>query len=319
MKKKEFTLLMAAMMSLALTGCGSYKIALNDTNPVHVELGSTLSEDAKDYITVTKGEDIISDGGVFEEITVDTSAVDTDTVGTYSLVIGYEDSELIVPIVVEDTTAPEITVSDLELTAGDMVTAEEYVTATDLEDVTVSFVLADGTQTDAFTYDGEEMTVTARAEDAAGNISEKEFTIRPVVTNEPEQEEEEEVTETETSSAAKSRKTAQTDPVSADAETGTASTVSTANSSAASNGSGTATAGGTSVQSSPPKTPAQPSAPAAPSNPGSGTTGASNPASHVDISDAAKQNIEERAKDDPILNPFTDQEIQSIVDGVLNN
>lgn len=172
MKKKNVLALMMALAASAtmITGCGTnYTVKLTDTNPVRVELGSELSTDVRDYITVFDGEEAVNEGDVFGEIQMDTSGIDVNTPGTYTLIITYEQNQLVIPVIVEDTTAPEITVEDLTLAAGTEVTVSEYVTVVDAEETEVMFVLPDGSRTDKFTFDGTPLDVTVEAEDAAGN------------------------------------------------------------------------------------------------------------------------------------------------------
>lgn len=179
MKKKNVLALMAAVIMTAsiLTGCGKeYTVQLTDTNPVKVELGSELSTDVRDYITVCKGEEAVNEGEVFEEISLDLSNIDTNTVGTYTLIISYKKNQLVIPIIVEDTTAPVIKVEDMALEAGTEVTADA-ITVTDLQEVEVTFILPDGTRADRFTFEGEPMEVTVEAADAAGNKAEETFTV----------------------------------------------------------------------------------------------------------------------------------------------
>ena len=189
MKKRIVATLLTTLFTAAtITGCGNnYTIALTDTNPVKVELGTELSTDVRDYITVTDGETTIDNGEVFEDINLDITNVDVNTVGTYTVVITYEKNQLVIPVIVEDTTAPTIEAEDVALAEGTEVTVAEYVKVTDAQDVEVMFILADGTKTDKFTYDGTETEVTVVAEDAEGNVAEKAMkitlldTVAPVI------------------------------------------------------------------------------------------------------------------------------------------
>ncbi len=189
MKKRIVATLLATLLTAAtMTGCGNnYTVALTDTNPVKVELGTELSTDVRDYITVTDGETTVENGEVFEEINLDITNVDVNAVGTYTVVITYEKNQLVIPVIVEDTTAPTIEAEDLALAEGTEVTVAEYVTVTDAQNVVIMFILADGTKTDKFTYDGTETEVTVTAEDAEGNVAEKAMkitlldTVAPVI------------------------------------------------------------------------------------------------------------------------------------------
>lgn len=131
MKKRIVATLLTTLLTAAtITGCGNnYTVALTDTNPVKVELGTELSTDVRDYITVTDGETTIDNGEVFEDINLDITNVDVNTVGTYTVVITYEKNQLVIPVIVEDTTAPTIEAEDVALAEGTEVT----VTAEDAE------------------------------------------------------------------------------------------------------------------------------------------------------------------------------------------
>lgn len=189
MKKRIVATLLTTLLTAAtITGCGNnYTVALTDTNPVKVELGTELSTDVRDYITVTDGETTIDNGEVFKDINLDITNVDVNTVGTYTVVITYENNQLVIPVIVEDTTAPIIEAEDVALAEGTEVTVTEYVKVTDAQEVEVMFILADGTKTDKFTYDGTETEVTVVAEDAEGNVAEKAMkitlldTVAPVI------------------------------------------------------------------------------------------------------------------------------------------
>ncbi len=187
MKKRIVATLLTTLLTAATTtGCGNnYTVALTDTNPVKVELGTELSTDVRDYITVTDGETTIDNGEVFEDINLDISNVDVNTVGTYTVVITYEKSQLVIPVIVEDTTAPTIEAEDVALAEGTEVTVAEYVKVTDAQEVEVMFILADGTKTDKFTYDGTETELTVVAEDAEGNVAEKAMKITLLDTTAP--------------------------------------------------------------------------------------------------------------------------------------
>lgn len=187
MKKRIVATLLTTLLTAAtITGCGNnYTVALTDTNPVKVELGTELSTDVRDYITVTDGETTIDNGEVFEDINLDITNVDVNTVGTYTVVITYEKNQLVIPVIVEDTTAPTIEAEDVALAEGTEVTVAEYVKVTDAQEVEVMFILADGTKTDKFTYDGTETEVTVTAEDAEGNVAEKAMKITLLDTTAP--------------------------------------------------------------------------------------------------------------------------------------
>lgn len=187
MKKKILTVIAAAMaMAAMLAGCGTnYTVKLTDTNPVKVELGTELSTDVRDYITVMEGDEAISDGEVFEDIVLDTANIDINTTGTYTLVITYKDNQLVIPVIVEDTIAPEILVEDITVAAGEEITVDKYVSVSDLQEVTTMFVLSDGSRTDKFTFDGTPVDVTVEAVDASGNKAEAVMKVNLLDTKAP--------------------------------------------------------------------------------------------------------------------------------------
>lgn len=187
MKKKIYTAVAATMaMAAMITGCGTnYTVKLTDTNPVKVELGTELSTDVRDYITVMEGDETVNDGEVFEDIALDTSNIDINTTGTYTLVITYKDNQLVIPVIVEDTVAPEILVEDITVAAGEEVTVDKYVSVSDAQEVTTMFVLSDGSRTDKFTFDGTPVDVTVEAVDASGNKTEAVMKVNLLDTEAP--------------------------------------------------------------------------------------------------------------------------------------
>ncbi len=188
MKKRNIVKAIVAAMAMAamLAGCGTnYTVKLTDTNPVKVELGTELSADVRDYITVMAGEEAVNDGEVFNDIVLDTGNIDINTTGTYTLVITYKDNQLVIPVIVEDTTAPEILVEDIMVVAGEEVTIDKYVAVSDIQEVTAMFVLSDGSRADKFTFDGTPLDVTVEAVDASGNKAEAVMKVNVLDTEAP--------------------------------------------------------------------------------------------------------------------------------------
>ncbi len=187
MKKRILTAIVATMaMAAMITGCGTnYTVKLTDTNPVKVELGTELSTDVRDYITVMEGDEAVSDGEVFNDIVLDTANIDINTTGTYTLVITYKDNQLVIPVIVEDTIAPEILVEDITVAAGEEITVDKYVSVSDAQEVTTMFVLSDGSRADEFTFDGTPVDVTVEAVDASGNKAEAVMKVNLLDTEAP--------------------------------------------------------------------------------------------------------------------------------------
>lgn len=188
MKKRNIVKAIVAAMAMAamLAGCGTnYTVKLTDTNPVKVELGTELSTDVRDYITVMEGEEAVNDGEVFNDIVLDTGNIDINTPGTYTLVITYKDNQLVIPVIVEDTTAPEILVEDITVEAGEEITIGKYVSVSDAQEVTTMFVLSDGSRADKFIFDGTPLDVTVEAVDASGNKAEAAMKVNVLDTEAP--------------------------------------------------------------------------------------------------------------------------------------
>lgn len=188
MKKRNIVKAIVAAMAMAamLAGCGTnYTVKLTDTNPVKVELGTELSTDVRDYITVMEGEEAVNDGEVFNDIVLDTGNIDINTPGTYTLVITYKDNQLVIPVIVEDTTAPEILVEDITVEAGEEITIGKYVSVSDAQEVTTMFVLSDGSRADKFIFDGTPLDVTVEAVDASGNKAEVAMKVNVLDTEAP--------------------------------------------------------------------------------------------------------------------------------------
>lgn len=188
MKKRNIVKAIVAAMAMTamLAGCGTnYTVKLTDTNPVKVELGTELSTDVRDYITVMEGEEAVNDGEVFNDIVLDTGNIDINTPGTYTLVITYKDNQLVIPVIVEDTTAPEILVEDITVEAGEEITIGKYVSVSDAQEVTTMFVISDGSRADKFIFDGTPLDVTVEAVDASGNKAEAAMKVNVLDTEAP--------------------------------------------------------------------------------------------------------------------------------------
>ncbi len=125
--KKTLILLLILILIIAI-GLGIYyfltlaknstKISIT-TKEVKVELGSALSTNIDDYVTVS-GYDKTS-------CTIDLDKIDTEKVGTYKYTItcGKENQDGIV--MVDDTTKPEVITNDLILLPDSTLNAEDFI------------------------------------------------------------------------------------------------------------------------------------------------------------------------------------------------
>ena len=174
MKKRNILTLIATLTLTAgmLTGCGTELSAAS----VEVEVGTEVSDNVLDYITIEKGdmEEVLA------EVKLNTENVDTDNVGEYTAQVIYKDETINVTVNVVDTTAPAIRAKDVTVIAGDTVTAEDLVEVTDASEVTVTLVKADGTETNNVVAETG-MVVTVKAVDGSGNEETLEVTPEVII------------------------------------------------------------------------------------------------------------------------------------------
>ena len=140
-----------------------------------------------------------------DTIAVDTSAVDTNTVGEYVAVVTYNDSTYEIKVSVSDTTAPEISAkADITpVDRGTTIYPADYVEVNDLSEVAVYFVAEDGDNESLeipsdLDNDVTEINYTVVAVDAESNCSEELSVAIPII---PEVIEEPETTEDTKSSS----------------------------------------------------------------------------------------------------------------------
>lgn len=197
MKKKEVLTAIGLTIALSMTGCASKEITQTKTETT-VELGSECTIIPTDYFEL--GSKVNPD-----TIAVDTSAVDTNTVGEYVAVVTYNDSTYEIKISVSDTTAPEIS-AKADITPVDIGTTiypADYVEVNDLSEVAVYFVLEDGDNESSeipsdLDNNVTEINYTVVAVDAESNRSEELSVAIPII---PEVIEEPETTEDAKSSS----------------------------------------------------------------------------------------------------------------------
>ena len=197
MKKKEVLTAIGLTIALSMTGCASKEITQTKTETT-VELGSECTIIPTDYFEL--GSKVNPD-----TIAVDTSAVDTNTVGEYVAVVTYNDSTYEIKVSVSDTTAPEI-YAKADITPVDRGTTiypADYVEVNDLSEVAVYFVAEDGDNESLeipsdLDNDVTEINYTVVAVDAESNRSEELSVAIPII---PEVIEEPETTEDAKSSS----------------------------------------------------------------------------------------------------------------------
>ena len=163
MKNKKYILLTAVMAALSLTGCGEKLTQTADS--IDVELGTDLQFNAADYFD--------ADENVLNELVVDTSKVDTQTVGTGTITVAYKNDRYTITVNVKDTTAPVIKAKE-ELpaaTVGDSINAANYIDIDDLSDCTAYFDV-NGEPTETITYSDDLGEVQIFAKDSSDNQSE---------------------------------------------------------------------------------------------------------------------------------------------------
>ena len=138
MKKKEVLTAIGLTVALSMTGCASKEITQTKTETT-VELGSECTIIPTDYFEL--GSKVNSD-----TIVVNTSAVDTNTVGEYVAVVTYNDNTYEIKVSVSDTTAPKISAkTDITpVDRGTTIYPADYVEVNDLSEVAVYFVVEDG-------------------------------------------------------------------------------------------------------------------------------------------------------------------------------
>ena len=112
MKKKLFILLSAAMLTLALSGCG-------------VELtNDTITHEAGQELVINATEHFNIDEEKAQELVFDTTTVDVNKVGEYEVPVTYKDNEFALKVNVVDTTAPMVEFSQRCVFTNDLVNTD---------------------------------------------------------------------------------------------------------------------------------------------------------------------------------------------------
>ena len=134
MKKRIISLILsAALFAGLLSGCGIAQTEYETT----IEIGTEFVFDASDYFDVSKDK--------AAEFEIDTSSLDINTLGSYSLPVTYKKNEYTLTVNVVDTTSPEITlIADFMITnESDNLDMEQIVEFEDLTECTASIRYAD--------------------------------------------------------------------------------------------------------------------------------------------------------------------------------
>ena len=165
--KKVFYIPMIFTMLMIMQGCGSIQLSAKE---VQIELGSEAPEEIVDYVSV---EDKYREE--FERNAVlDLSGIDAHNVGEYQAIVAYEGKEAAIPVIVEDTTPPEIWLKDTCFREGDEVYDREMVYTIDMSDVDI-YVSVDGKRYGESFIVYPEMMLEVEATDAYGNRAVKEM------------------------------------------------------------------------------------------------------------------------------------------------
>lgn len=159
--KRTIQSMVIVAAAVTVFGCsGRTPELINDT--YEVELGDEISTDAAEYLTF--GDNISEEKQIelFQNVILDLSLVDKDTIGTYDASAVYRNKTYAFTVEVKDTTAPTAVLKsevvkipvDEELIASELVENIE-----DKQEVSIEFV---GSPILADTVDGEKMTTEER-------------------------------------------------------------------------------------------------------------------------------------------------------------
>lgn len=156
--KKNAIIGMMALAVMGLSGCGKQEITLV-SDQIEIELGSALDETVTDYVELDAEE--------AAQASVDFSAVDVMTAGTYTANVIYGRKKVPFEVVVKDTTAPKYRINNpIVVELGELIYAKDVIDAiTELSGkVKVSFEELEETEETA--AEGTE-TINGKMEDNA--------------------------------------------------------------------------------------------------------------------------------------------------------
>lgn len=156
--KKNAIIGMMALAVMGLSGCGKQEITLV-SDQIEIELGSALDETVTNYVELDAEE--------AAQASVDFSAVDVMTAGTYTANVIYGRKKVPFEVVVKDTTAPKYRINNpIVVELGELIYAKDVIDAiTELSGkVKVSFEELEETEETA--AEGTE-TINGKMEDNA--------------------------------------------------------------------------------------------------------------------------------------------------------
>ena len=154
-----------------------YSISVNVTETIQCINESFTTEAGKKLEVQTTDIFSAPDASMYDLIHLDTSAVDTNIVGTYMVNAEYKDRTYPITISVQDTTAPVLTIKPLgTYNVNDVVKIESVADVRDFSDYTVSFLL-DNVKTSEITLSKGTTDYQVVAEDIYGNQSTRIATI----------------------------------------------------------------------------------------------------------------------------------------------
>lgn len=169
MKKKLF-IYVSIILFVFLQGCGKTEISIKN---VKIELGGTVSTNIQDYISIeAKDRDKF-----VSNAELDISKINPMSVGEYQAVVKYEEKEILVPVIVEDTTPPTIQDVDATFVEGDQVWVNEVAKAYDLSGIETFIQLNDNSLNANIVRISQNEPIILEATDQYGNKTVKE--IRP--------------------------------------------------------------------------------------------------------------------------------------------
>ena len=183
--KKYIIMFAAVLLMSVLAGCGGSYINIKD-DVVYVNVGDELNTDIGYYVKASKY--------MLEQMTLDLSSVDADTMGTYRAGVTYDDSTSYFDIVVTDLKSPEITLKSDSIyieKSGVLSLSDIVKDIADISDYTYGFsddmTLADQKKSmlDTLVFDGVgDYNAEIIAKDSYGNYSVTGFTVHVVESGE---------------------------------------------------------------------------------------------------------------------------------------
>lgn len=146
-KLNKTTIILLAVLLIAIIGCAVYLVLNNagsktpkgdiSTKDLVLELGKELSTNVSDYALIT--------GFNASTCTVDTSKVNTKRMGSYEYTVTCGSTSKVGNIVLQDKTAPVVTVREVMVTPGSMISIDDFIVACD-DYTECSYELEDSTQ-----------------------------------------------------------------------------------------------------------------------------------------------------------------------------